>query len=188
MSQTKILVDSCSYFRLAQNIHPLLAASFGKKAYTLYVHEAVTAEFDRTARLQTKFDWFTRPEYAANRSRPLNIGHKDAKAIEGTFEFMWAHVQDENLGPSPVDVRVLATASELGLMMVTDDTDLLAMAEMYGVHAVTSLELMRLMLTEKHIDMEKVRQVVGQWLYDRDTPANFEADYRKHYGEAPPRS
>lgn len=187
MPQTKILVDSCSYFRLAQNIHPLLAATFGEKDYTLYVHAAVTTEFDRTARLQTKFDWFTQRDYTFNRSRPLNIGNKEAKAIDATFEFMWAHVQEENLGPSPVDVRVLATASELSLPMVTDDTDLLEMAEMYGVHAMTSLELMRLMLDEKHIDMAKVRQVVGQWLYDRDTPANFVADYRKHFGEAPPK-
>lgn len=188
MPQTKILVDTCSYFRLAQNIHPLLAVAFGKAGYTLYAHEAMTQEFERAARLQTKFDWFTRRDYVENRSRPLLIGRKESKGIDTTFDFMWAHVLAEHLKPSPVDVRILATASEIGLRMISDDQDLLTMAKDYGVHADTSLELMRLMLDEKHIDMDKVRQVVGQWLYDRDTPANFAADYRRLFGEAPPKA
>ena len=187
MPQTKILVDTCSYFRLAQNIHPLLAVAFGKAGYTLYAHNALTKEFERTARLRTKFDWFTQRTYVENRSRPLQIGRKESKGIDDTFGFMWAHVQAENLKPSQVDVRILATAADFGLRMVSDDQDLLAMATDYGVHADTSLELMRLMLDEKHIDREKVRQVVAQWIYDRDTPANFVTDYRRIFGEAPPK-
>lgn len=186
MSQTKILVDTCSYFRLAQNIHPLLAVSFGKAGYTLYAHEALTKEFERTPRLQTKFDWFTQRAYVENRSRPLQIGRKESKGIDTTLEFMWAHVLAENLKPSPTDVRILATASDLGLQMISDDQDLLGMAEDYGVHANSSLELMFLMLDEKYIDMAKIRQVVAQWIYDRDTPAKFAADYRRLFGEAPP--
>lgn len=186
MAQTKILVDSNSYFRLAQNIHPLLSVSFGKADYTLYAHDALTAEFSKQSRLQTKFDWFMDAAYVANRSRPLTIGRKEAKGIEQTFEFMWEHVKSEQLGPSPVDTRILATASELGLRIVTDDQDLLALAGMYGVHAMTTLELMRLMFDEDHVTMEKVRQLVAQWACDRDTPANFQRDYLKLFGEAPP--
>jgi len=187
MSQTKILVDTCSYFRLAQNIHPLLAVAFGGAEFALYAHEALTKEFQRTARLQTKFDWFTQRDYVENRSRTLLISRKESKAIEDTFEFMWEHVKAENLKPSPVDVRILATASALGLRMISDDQDLLAMAAMYDVHADTTLEIMRLMLDEKHITKDKVRQVVAQWAYDRDTPANFVTDYRRLFGEAPPK-
>jgi hypothetical protein len=187
MSQTKILVDTCSYFRLAQNIHPLLAMAFGKAGYTLYAHEALTKEFERTARLQTKFDWFTQRAYVENRSRPLQIGRKESKGIETTFEFMWEQVLAESLKPSPTDVRILATASDLGLRMISDDQDLLVMAKDYGVHADNSLELMRLMLDENHVDIAKVRQVASQWIYDRDTPANFASDYRRLFGEAPPK-
>ncbi len=186
MPQTKILVDTCSYLRLAQNLHPLLARTFGSKEYALYVNASVTEEFERQARLQNKFDWFTGAEFVADRSRPLNISRKAAKGIDDTYDFMWAHVQDEELGPSPVDVRVLATASELGIAMVTDDTDLLDMAALYGVHAMNSLELLRLMADEKHIDMDLVHRVVAQWRYDGDTPAKFDADYRRLFGEAPP--
>lgn len=45
MAQTKIIVDSNSYFRLAQNIHPLLCQPFGKENFTLYMHAELNAEF-----------------------------------------------------------------------------------------------------------------------------------------------
>ncbi len=188
MPQTKILVDSCSYFRLAPNIHPLLAVSFGAAEYTLYAHRSLADEFRRAPRLRTKFEWFMEPRYVENRSRPLRIGKKETAAIDQAFEFMWAHVKAEHLKPSPVDVRILATASELGLRMISDDEDLLNMARDYGVHADTSMEVMKLMLVERHIDMDKVRQVVAQWIYDNETPnAGFSKDYRRIFGEIPPR-
>lgn len=187
MPQTKILVDSCSYFRLARNIHPLLSIAFGKAEYTLYAHDALTKEFSRQGRLENKFDWFRERDYVENRSRPLQIGRKEAKEVAINYEFMWEHVQAENLKPSPVDVRILATAAALEIRMVTDDQDLLDMARMYGVYADTSLETMKLMFDEKHIDMDKVRQVVSQWLYDRDLPANFKADYQRLFSEVPPK-
>jgi hypothetical protein len=39
MAQTKILIDTNSYFRLAQNLHPLLKTPFGKAEYTIYAHK-----------------------------------------------------------------------------------------------------------------------------------------------------
>jgi len=186
MPQTKILVDTCSYLRLARNIHPLLAVAFGKAGYTLYAHDALTKEFSRQDRLENKFEWFKERAYVENRSRPLQVGRKEAKEIAANDEFMWEHVKAENLKPSPVDVRILATAAALEIRLITDDQDLLDMARMYGVHADPTLEMMKLMLDEKHIDRDKVRQVVAQWSYDRDTPANFKTDYRRLFGEAPP--
>jgi PIN domain. len=187
MAQTKILIDTSSYFRLAQNLHPLLATAFGRANYTLYAHEALVREFERQPRLQNKFHWFGESRYVENRSRPLQLGRKEKAAVEHAFEFIWAHVQGEGLGPSPVDTRILATASELGLRLVTDDQDLLSLANMYGVHALTSLELMKLMLDENHITMNLVRRVVAQWVFDRDTPANFLREYQRLFGEQPPR-
>jgi predicted nucleic acid-binding protein len=187
MAQTKLLIDSTSYFRLAQNIHPLLATPFGKQAYTLYAHEALVREFSRERRLQTKFHWFGEACYVENRARPLQVGRKEKAAIEQTFEYLWAQVQAEQLGPSPVDTRALATALELGLRLVTDDADLIALAKTYGVATLTSLQLMRLMLDEAHITMDKVRQVVAQWRYDRDTPGGFPAEYIARFRENPPK-
>ena len=182
MPQTKILVDSNSYFRLAQNLHPLLSNPFGQKSYTLYAHTDLTEEFKRTARLQTKFDWFTEPKYVENRMRPLQLGAKERKAIDLTFSYMWEHVQEEKLGPSRVDVRILATAAECNILLVTDDQDLLKMGDMYGIHCLCSLELMRLMYDAKHIKRSNVERVVEQWVFDRDEPASFKSDLRKYFG------
>ena len=79
MSQTKILVDTCSYFRLARNIHPLLAVAFGQAGYTLYAHDALTKEFTRQDRLQNKFEWFKERAYVDNRSRPRQKGRQETK-------------------------------------------------------------------------------------------------------------
>lgn len=186
MALTRIILDSTCYFRLAQNIHPLLGVSFGKSEFTLYAHAGLVAEFEKEPRLQTKFDWFRQKEYVENRSWSLNIGRNAAKAIESTFEFMWAEAKSGFPGVSPTDVRILATAAELRLRMVTDDEGLYKMAEMYGVHVTNSLELMRLMLDEAHIDMDKVELVVAQWEYDGDKPANFRRSYIKIFGRDPP--
>ncbi len=47
MAQTKILLDSNSYFRLAQNLHPLLCQPFGSADFTLYIHADLNAEFSK---------------------------------------------------------------------------------------------------------------------------------------------
>jgi len=45
MALTKIILDSTCYFRLAQNIHPLLGTPFGKADFALYAHAGLAAEF-----------------------------------------------------------------------------------------------------------------------------------------------
>ena len=55
MAQKKIIVDSNSYFRLAQNIHPLLCQPFGNDQLTLYIHADLNNEFRRSPRLKNKF-------------------------------------------------------------------------------------------------------------------------------------
>ena len=186
MAQTKIILDSTCYFRLAQNIHPLLGVSFGTAGFTLYAHAGLVAEFEKEPRLQTKFDWFREKPYAENRAWSLNVGRKQARAIESSYEFMWEEAQSGFPGVSPTDVRLLATASELGCRMVTDDQGLHEMAKAYAMNVMTSLELMRLMLDEAHISMDMVERVVAQWEYDGDKPASFRVNYIKIFGRNPP--
>jgi hypothetical protein len=188
MPQTKIILDSTCYFRLAQNIHPLLGVPFGKGNYALYAHEKLVAEFNKQPRLQTKFDWFLQNDYVQNRRLSISPGRKGQAAIDATYGYMWPEAQAMFPLISPTDVRILATAAELGYRMVTDDQDLYKLAEMYGVHVTSSLELMRLMLDEGHINMDKVEQVVAQWEYDEDKPANFRNSYIKQFGRTPPKA
>lgn len=188
MALTRIILDSTCYFRLAQNIHPLLGVPFGAAQFTLYAHPGLVAEFEHEPRLQTKFDWFRERCYVENRTWSLKVSGKAAKAIQATFDFMWAEAQIAFPCVSPADVRILALAAELECRMATDDQDLYRMAEMYGVHVISSLELMRQMLDDGHINREKVEQVVAQWEYDGDKPANFRQNYIKLFGRPPPKA
>lgn len=192
MAQTKIIVDTNSYFRLAQNIHPLLCQPFGKEDYTLYMHADLNAELRDSPRLQTKFDWAAEPDFRENRKRSLSLSKAQKKEIDETFDFMWEFVKEEyhgklGKGPSWTDTLIVATASVLEIRVVTDDQDMIELAEEYEVHQLTSLGLMQLMLEEAHIDLDKIKQIVAQWQYDNDTPyAKWKQEYRKLFKEAPP--
>jgi len=186
MARTAILLDSNSYFRLARSIHPLLDQEFGEKLYCLYVIPDLDAEFQKNLRLRRKFHWVDDPDYRANRQRPLQLSQAQRKQVTQAYDFIFNHARTEGLGVSPVDVRVLATAYVLGVRIVTDDQDMLVLAKDFSIQTLNTLTLMRLMLEESRIDMNRVRQIASYWQYEKDIPAGFEEDYRRLFGEAVP--
>jgi predicted nucleic acid-binding protein len=186
MSQTKILLDSNAYFRLARNIHPLLDKEFGRTArYCLYVTDAFEKEFQRSKRLRGKFHWVNQQEFKENRSRYPQISSIQRKEIRETFDHLRNHARTENLGTSPVDIQILAMAWVLNIQAVTDDGDMLQLADDFDIPTLTTLELMKLMLDEGHIEMDTVRRVAANWRYDKDEPRNFSKDYRRLFSEPP---
>ena len=181
-------MDTNSYLRLAQNIHPLLFKPFGKENSTLFPHDKLADEFKRNARLKNKFDWFTGKQYVDNRKKKLILTNSEKHDIDLTYEMMWELVKEQNLGPSPVDTRIVAVGAALQIQIVTDDADMIALAETYGVHQLSSMELMKLMLESQHIDMNKVTQVVEQWIYDKDVPnGRFRKDFKRIFRVAAPK-
>jgi hypothetical protein len=187
MAQTKILLDTNSYLRLAQNLHPLLSIPFGEGDLTLYVHKDLKDECARQPRLANKFDWITLPQFEANRKRPLNISSSKKDEIEANFDFMWGQVESDGLSPSKIDTRILATALALGIRVVTDDQGMLDMATEYEIGTWTTLELLKAMLDAGHITIDQVRRVVDQWVYDGDLPArSLRENYATFFGEDPP--
>ena len=192
MAQTKIIVDSNSYFRLAQNIHPLLCQPFGDDQFTLYIHADLNEEFRRSPRLKNRFHWVAERTYADNRSRSIILTQQLKADVETNFDYMWEHVKDAFLkphgkGPSPIDTRIVAIAMVLGIRVVTDDRDMIELAKEFDVQHLTSMGLMKLMLDEEHIDAEKVDQVVEQWVYDNDTPhRDWKTEFKKLFGRKAP--
>ena len=57
MAESRILLDTNAYFRLAQSIHPLLKAAFGDQNYTLYVLKELQVEYEKNPRLTNRFAW-----------------------------------------------------------------------------------------------------------------------------------
>lgn len=186
MAQSKILLDSNSYFRLAKSIHPLLFQSFGTENHTLYVLPELEREYAKEPRLQSKFPWVNDAEYRNNRSKQLNLSKQQQKERDTAYEIMWDHVLSELPGPSRVDVTILSYAYVLGIPVVTDDDDMIRLADAFDITVWKTLDLLKLMLDCNFIDMEKVRGVVAYWSYVGDRPKDFPADYRRLFGEFPP--
>jgi len=186
MPQRKILVDSNAYFRLAQTFHPLLHVEFGAQRNCLYVIRELRDEFARSPRLQTKFHWFEQTEYVENRRRAITIPRKDGRRVETTVSVIRGHAADQGLGVSRVDLRALATASVLAVPIVTDDADMLTLADDFGIERMKSLETMRLMLDCGHTTLEKVRAAAGYWRWANDLPKDYARDFRRLFDEEPP--
>lgn len=160
-SQTKILLDSNGYFRLAQSLHPLLFQAFGTDRYCLYVLPELDREYARQPRLQLKFPWADDPEYRENRQSNPHLSRQQRQAIENAFDILWDHVQTVLPGPSRVDVTVLSYGYVLSIPVVTDDADMAELGKTFGIPLMTTLELLRLMLDCGHVSLEKIRQIVA---------------------------
>ena len=185
--QTKILLDTTSYLRLAQNIHPLLFQPFGEKNFTLYVHSDVVGECQREPRLSNKFGWIMRPEFVDNRRKPLKLNSKQTREISENLDYIEGHIRAEKIPISRTDAMILATALALGIRFVSDDVGLIELAKEYDVKTWTSLELMKTMFDCGHIDIDKVDMVVEHWVYDRDLPAkSLRAPFEEFFKKKPP--
>jgi predicted nucleic acid-binding protein len=194
MAQKRIIVDSNSYFRLAQNLHPLLCQPFGKEDFTLYIHAELNEEFRRSPRLKNKFHWVVETRYVENRSRSISVTQEQKEEIEVTYGYLWEHVKEAFLrphgkGPSPIDTRIVATALVLGIPVLTDDRDMIELATEFEVSHLSSLGVMKLMLEAGHIDEEKLTMVVEQWMYDNDIPhRDWKKEFKKLFGREAPAS
>lgn len=182
MPQSKILVDTNTYLRLAKTIRPLLFTPFGDNGYCLYILPELNEEL-KSRKLRSKFHWVDEDEFIENRSYFPSIGRKQKKSIEQTFEYIWDHVQIELPGPSRVDAKYIAYALELDLPVVTDDQDMTELAKTFDAQVMPSLELLKIMLDCGHTDMKVIDGICDYWRYLADLPANFNADYKRLFLE-----
>ena len=185
MPQTKILLDTNTYLRLAQSIRPLLGIEFGKEKFTLYIHKEIETELNRSSRLQNKFNWIEREEYKNNRKKRLIIKKCKQVDIENTYDFIWEYQKNKKLNLSREDIFCIATALELNIKLVTDDKNMITTCKEFEVDILTTLELMKLMQDNNHIDVELIKQITEYWKYSNDLPTNlmdFEKDIKRLFG------
>ncbi|NLQ18059.1 type II toxin-antitoxin system VapC family toxin [Marinomonas sp. M1K-6] len=181
MPQSKILVDTNTYLRLAKTIKPLLFLSFGADEYCLYILPELNQELGNR-KLQSKFPWVEEDEYSENRKHFPNISRKQKKSIEQAFGYIWEHVQTELPGPSKVDALYIAYALELGAPLITDDQDMAELANTFEVQVMPTLELLKIMLDCGHTDMKTIDGLCDYWRYISDMPALFHSDYKRLFG------
>lgn len=179
MGQTKILLDTSTYLRLAQSIHPLLGKAFGEEKYALYIHKEIETELRRSGRLQSKFYWIEQEQYIINRKKRLVISKLKQADIEDTFEHIWQYQKNYGLSLSREDIYCIAAALEEDIRLVTDDQDMIKTCKEFGLSVLSTLQLLRLMLDNEWIDITMVKQIVEYWKYEKDFPANFSYEYKK---------
>lgn len=178
MPQSKILVDTNAYLRLAKTIRPLLFVPFGNNDYCLYILPELNQEL-ANHKLQSKFSWITEEEYEDNRKHFPSISRKQKNSIAQTFEYLWDHVQTELPGPSRVDAFYIAYALELDIPVVTDDQDMTELAQTFEAKVMPTLELLKIMLDSGHTNMETINGLCSYWQHITDLPANFQADFKR---------
>jgi len=182
MAQTKILVDTNTYLRLAKTLHPLLFTPFGANEYCLYILPELNSEL-LNSKLQNKFHWVSEQSFVENRRYFPNIAKKQKKAIQETFDYLWDYVQTTLPGPSRIDTLYVAYALELETPLVTDDRDMTELAKTYEVDVMPTLDLLKLMLDSDHINLETISGLFDYWKYLSDLPANFYSDRRRLFPE-----
>ncbi|GBD90611.1 hypothetical protein BMS3Abin04_01328 [bacterium BMS3Abin04] len=181
MPQIKILLDTNTYLRLAKSIHPLLGIEFGKEKFTLYIHKEIEIELNRSSRLQNKFNWMEQDEYRQNRKKKLIIKKSKQEEIENTYDYIWEYQKEQKLNLSREDIYCIATALELGTKLVTDDQNMIEVCNEFEVNVFSTLELMKLMFDNNHIDLNKISEITEYWKYENDLPANFQKDFKKFF-------
>lgn len=187
MTQSKILVDTNAYVRIAKTIRPLLFCEFGENQYCLYIIPELNNEL-QNKRLTNKFPWVDEAEYVDNRKHFPALSRKQKTSIQDTFDFIWNHVKENLMGTSKVDALYIAYGFELKIPVVTDDQDMTTLANDFGCQAMPTLQVLKIMLDANHIDMKTIDGLVNYWRYIRDEPSNLAKDYRKYFGKNLPKS
>lgn len=181
MPQSKILVDTNAYLRLAKTIRPLLFVPFGDKEYCLYILPELNDEL-KTCKLQNKFNWVTEPEFIDNRVYFPKTGRAQKNAIKQTYDYLWDYVQD-NPGPSPVDTLYVAHAIELNVPVVTDDKDMAELARAFDAQVLSSIELLKIMFDCGHVDMQTIKGLCEYLQYWGDFTPAMAKDYQRLFAD-----
>ena len=187
MPACNIIVDSCSYFRLAQSIHPLLKNPFGKEKHCLGVIKELDEEYQKNPSLKHKFYWVNEDEFASNRNRCFALTIPQKSEIHHAFFFIREFARDEQIGVSEVDIKGLSYAYVLKMPIVTDDDDMIAVAQEFGISTLKTLDLLKLSLDTGVVTMEQIRAIAAYWIYQNDTPKSYRKDFKKIFSEDPPR-
>jgi len=187
---SEIILDSNSYLRLAPSKHPLLKNEFGAKRYCLYIIEDLEIELNRNPTLQNRFPWFYQKEYRLNRTKGIKrLSNQQKDEFNRERSIIAGFASDSSSGVSLVDINALAHGSILNIPIITDDKDMREMADEFEIKIMSTLELMKLMVQENHINISDVRNIVQYWSYEQDLPYpinKFKSTYKKVFGESPP--
>jgi len=186
MPSCNIIVDSSSYFRLAQSVRPLLKNPFGREKHSLGVIEELDKEYEKSPILKNKFFWVSQKKYSDNRKDCFSPTRIQRSEINHAFFFIREFARQSQFSVSKVDIIGLAYAYVLKIPVVTDDSDMLEVAKEFEIEKYKTLELMKLMVNSGLVKMKQIRAIVSYWAYQNDQPKSFRKDFKRIFSEDPP--
>ena len=186
------ILDSNAYFRLAISIHPLLGKTFGKSRNERYVVRVISqldAEYNRSSRLQHKFNWVGKKKYKDNRqAEQLKIVGKQRALVEQARSFILSEEKLQRCNLSLVDATALAVGFVKQQPVVTDDKDMCTVASTLGIEVWSLLQLLKLMMDEEHIALDKTKEIAQMLDYENDLPCGrtkFIKQFKQFFGTDP---
>ncbi len=177
-----LILDSCAYFRLARSIHPLLAGTFGPSPpFSLFVLAALDDEYLTSSRLKHKFEWVNAREHKQDRrSKTYVCRGKVSGEVDSAFSFLAGYVKQNGLMLAPEDLKALAVGFARQIPVVSDDRDLLRVADAHAIECLSTLDLLKLMLDSGRITISKVNEVLEYLDHENDLPMG-KSDLRQRY-------
>lgn len=183
--QTKILLDTNAYLRLAKSLHPLLGQTFGEENYALYIHERLQFELNRSERLHSKFNFLFEDEFKINREKIIACSRSQKKEIDITYDFIWNFQKGKGNKLSLEDIYCVATAEVLKLVLVSDEKPIVEVCNAFDVEVINSINLLKLMYDCKYINIEKIMEIRNFLYYINDWQSNFNEDMKKYFNIDP---
>jgi hypothetical protein len=177
-----LLIDSCSYFRLARILHPLLGKPLGPLQYTLFMHPQFNLEYNQNPRLPDKFKWVNEPDFINNRnSYCINILTTRQKEIMRVFASINAFKRESRSSISDVDIYALSTAFVQDIILITDDIDMLSTAVFFEINYLKTLDYLNYLYSNGIITDAILLAIFEQWKIEKDFPAYYRLDRKKYF-------
>lgn len=177
-----LLIDSCSYLRIARNIHPLLGHPLGSSGYKLFIHSYFNDEYNKNLRLLAQFPWVNESEYIDNRKKShVKLLSHQGNEILNTYTFINAFKRTHRSSISDVDIFALSTAKVLEISLITDDPDMIVAADDSGITCMKTIEFLNYLYINKVVDDIKLLEIFDFWEYIHDCPTSYNADRKKYF-------
>lgn len=181
MSQL-VLLDTCSYLRLAKRVRPAVGIKFGQKDYVLTIHRSVEDEVRRSPRLRSTFPWFDDDEFAEERlAKQIRLTCTEKDDIEIVQGILQGTVLTEvdlystsgRSPPGPTDCWLLALAQVKDAIVVTDDMGMHQLAASFGLLVWHGFELLDKLRSAKVVDRELIIEIYDALETNRDLPKQW---------------
>ncbi len=173
------LLDTNAYLRLYKPLHPLLNEKKGKGNYIFQILKDVDNEFNRSNRLKAKFADYTDSKYSNNRIPYYRPPRNLINDIDTTYSYMRSTSAAEGLAISSVDIKCLAVGHECKLTVVSDDIDMIKLADDYIVANIGVMDVLHLLYDYKELAFRKAESIIKKWYKNKDLPYTYSEISRK---------